>query len=160
LLGFRSLRLPGRTDPLVAVGGFDSDRRGVPPATNDAGWPVRGVSGGRPPGWHDKRVDGEARRTDPLVALRGLKLNPGLAVYLRRWVGEGRPGDKATPVASAEGGQPGRQWRVRDRLSEADVRELVEAFRTGTTKHELVERYGISLSSVKRVLRRCRVGLP
>jgi DNA invertase Pin-like site-specific DNA recombinase len=83
-------------------------------------------------------------------------LNPGLTVYLRRWVEQGRTGDEATPVALAERCQSGRQWRVRDRLSEAEVRQLVKAFQAGTTKHELAERYGISLSSVKRVLRRQR----
>jgi DNA invertase Pin-like site-specific DNA recombinase len=94
------------------------------------------------------------------VALRGLKLNPGLAVYLRKWVEEGRPADKATSVASLAGPPPGRQWRVRDRLGEADACELVEAFRGGTSKHKLAEQYGISLSSVKRVLRRRRAALP
>jgi len=43
---------------------------------------------------------------------------------------------------------------VRKRLSEADLAELVASFRAGTPKHELAARYGVSLSSVKRVLRR------
>jgi hypothetical protein len=42
---------------------------------------------------------------------------------------------------------------VRDRLSDADVRELETRFRAGTAKHVLASEYGISLSSVKRVLR-------
>jgi hypothetical protein len=42
---------------------------------------------------------------------------------------------------------------VRERLGEAGVAELVASRRTGTPLMELAERYGISLSSVKRVLR-------
>lgn len=45
---------------------------------------------------------------------------------------------------------------VRERLSKADLSELVTSFRDGTPKHELAVQYGISLSSVKRVLRNAR----
>jgi hypothetical protein len=37
-------------------------------------------------------------------------------------------------------------------LSDTDLVELVAAFRSGTPKQVLAERYGISLSSVKRLL--------
>ena len=43
--------------------------------------------------------------------------------------------------------------RVADRLGQRAVRELVEAFDAGTSKWRLAEQYGISLSSVKRLLR-------
>jgi hypothetical protein len=43
--------------------------------------------------------------------------------------------------------------RVVDRLGEQAVRELVEAFHAGTSKWRLAERYGISVSSVKRIIR-------
>lgn len=42
--------------------------------------------------------------------------------------------------------------RVADRLGEATVRELIEARRAGTKLRELVDRYGISESSVKRLI--------
>jgi hypothetical protein len=42
------------------------------------------------------------------------------------------------------------------KLDEADVRQLVGSFRAGTAKRILAERYGISESSVKRLLRRYR----
>lgn len=45
---------------------------------------------------------------------------------------------------------------VRERLGEAGLADLVASFRAGTPKHELATRYGISLSSVKRVLRQRR----
>jgi uncharacterized protein (DUF433 family) len=47
-----------------------------------------------------------------------------------------------------------RSMRVRDRLSETDVDEILSQFVAGMTRQALVERYGISLSSVKRLLRR------
>ena len=43
--------------------------------------------------------------------------------------------------------------RVRVRLGDAAVDELVAAFVAGTTREMLVDRYGVSLSSVKRLLR-------
>jgi DNA-binding Lrp family transcriptional regulator len=43
-----------------------------------------------------------------------------------------------------------------DRLGEQIIRELLRDSRTGTTHRALAEHYGISLSSVKRVLRRHR----
>ena len=52
---------------------------------------------------------------------------------------------------------PQRQrWRLVDRLGEQIIRDLLRDSRTGTTHRALAERYGISLSSVKRVLRRHR----
>jgi uncharacterized protein (DUF433 family) len=44
--------------------------------------------------------------------------------------------------------------RERERLSETEVAELVSQFVAGITRQALVERYGLSLSSVKRLLRR------
>jgi DNA invertase Pin-like site-specific DNA recombinase len=52
---------------------------------------------------------------------------------------------------------PQRQrWRLVDRLSEQIIRDLLRDRQTGTTHRALAERYGISLSSVKRVLRQHR----
>jgi FixJ family two-component response regulator len=46
-----------------------------------------------------------------------------------------------------------RPWRVGDRLSEADLERVIAAFTAGTSKRKLAERYGISESSVKRLIR-------
>lgn len=54
-------------------------------------------------------------------------------------------------------GRSDREWRVSDRLSEDQLRQLVDAFRTGTPKRKLAEDYGISESSVKRLIRKHRV---
>jgi hypothetical protein len=53
-------------------------------------------------------------------------------------------------------GRSQQQWQVMDRLSEADRRLLVQAFKGGTPKWKLAEQYGVSLSSVKRLLRKHR----
>jgi hypothetical protein len=45
------------------------------------------------------------------------------------------------------------QWRLGDRLYEADMERLIAAFTAGTPKRKLAERYGISESSVKRLIR-------
>jgi hypothetical protein len=47
---------------------------------------------------------------------------------------------------------PGR-WRLVDRLGEPIVLGLLQDSRTGITRRGLTERYGISLGSVKRLLR-------
>ena len=46
-----------------------------------------------------------------------------------------------------------RRWRLVDRLGEQITRELLTDSRSGTPQRELAERYGISVSSVKRILR-------
>jgi DNA invertase Pin-like site-specific DNA recombinase len=52
---------------------------------------------------------------------------------------------------------PQRQrWRLVDRLGEQIIRDLLRDRHAGTTHRALAERYGISVSSVKRVLRRHR----
>jgi hypothetical protein len=43
---------------------------------------------------------------------------------------------------------------VHSRLGQAAIDELVASFRAGTPKRKLAESFGISLSSMKRVLRR------
>lgn len=50
-------------------------------------------------------------------------------------------------------GQAGRVWRVRDRLRAEDIEKIIEEFRAGKPKHVLAEQYGISLSSIKVLLR-------
>lgn len=47
-----------------------------------------------------------------------------------------------------------RSWQIKDRLTPADIDQLVESFKAGTTIPDLVARYGISRSSVKTLLRK------
>jgi len=55
-------------------------------------------------------------------------------------------------LPSADGPNP-RAWHVGDRLSPADIKTLVRSFLAGTTIRVLAERYRISTTSVKRLLR-------
>ena len=70
---------------------------------------------------------------------------------------QARPGEQVSSVRSA---QSPRGWRVGDRLSAADTEQLVAAFTAGTSKRKLAERYGISESSVKRLIRQYRASKP
>lgn len=47
----------------------------------------------------------------------------------------------------------GRDWRLRDRLSDEDLQAIIAEFLAGTPKHVLAHRYSISLSSLKNILR-------
>jgi hypothetical protein len=47
-------------------------------------------------------------------------------------------------------------WQVSDRLSAQDIERLLQAFRAGTPKWQLAEMYGVSLTSVKRLVRQSR----
>ena len=62
---------------------------------------------------------------------------------------QAQPSDVALSVRSAK--SP-RQWRIGDRLSDADVQELIAAFTAGTSKKKLAERHGISRASVRRLV--------
>jgi hypothetical protein len=44
-------------------------------------------------------------------------------------------------------------WRVHDRLSEEEVSTIIDQSRAGTPKQALADRFGVSLSSVKLLLR-------
>jgi len=57
------------------------------------------------------------------------------------------------PVPSLRSDLSHRPWRVGDRLSEIDTERLIATFTAGTSKRKLAERYGISESSVKRLIR-------
>lgn len=57
------------------------------------------------------------------------------------------------PVSVRSTGRVGRVWALTDRLSDADVQAMIEKFQAGTPKQKLAALYGISLSSVKRLLR-------
>jgi hypothetical protein len=59
-------------------------------------------------------------------------------------------------VRSVRSEQAPRVWRVRDRLSEADIRSLIcliSRYREGVTTRELAEYFNIGITSVKRLLR-------
>jgi DNA-directed RNA polymerase specialized sigma24 family protein len=68
-------------------------------------------------------------------------------------------GDQADDPGVESTGRGGRDVTpVRERLGEDKFRELVECRRSGMLLQEIATRYGISLSSVKRVVRRFESG--
>ena len=62
--------------------------------------------------------------------------------------------DQAAEPGVACTAHGGGRIPVRERLSDQDVDDLVHRFRAGTPKHKLASYYGISLSSVKRLLKK------
>jgi hypothetical protein len=77
-------------------------------------------------------------------------LNDQLARYLRERPTEHERSPKPAPSFPSYHAPP---WRVRDRLSEQDIADLIAAFKAGTPKHELARHYGIRLRSLKKLLR-------
>jgi hypothetical protein len=77
-------------------------------------------------------------------------LRPMLEV-LRR-IEEGDKKDEPGGVESRESCSS----RPSDRLSDADMCEIVDRFRAGVPKHKLAAEHGMSLSTMKRILRRVR----
>jgi len=57
------------------------------------------------------------------------------------------------------GRAPG-SWRVSDRLTDEGAQKLIAEFLSGTPKHVLADRYTVSLSTVKRILRKHGVRRP
>jgi DNA-directed RNA polymerase specialized sigma24 family protein len=62
--------------------------------------------------------------------------------------------DEPGGVRSVRSEQAPRVWRVRDRLSEADIRSLISRYQEGVTARELAEYFNIGMTSVKRLLRK------
>jgi hypothetical protein len=87
-----------------------------------------------------------------MVDLRGRLSNPDIQDIVTHTA-------KLAPPVPADHGstssprQTSRRCRLVDRLGEQIIQELVADSRTGATKRELAERYGVSLSSVKRITR-------
>jgi len=87
-----------------------------------------------------------------LVELRGRLSNPetrSLLVKLDALASRINAEDRDVPQSN----RVPRRWRLIDRLGEQTVLDLLRDSRTGITQRGLAERYGISVSSVKRLLR-------
>jgi DNA-directed RNA polymerase specialized sigma24 family protein len=82
-------------------------------------------------------------------------LNPALRRYLREWRLRD-PAEVQLRLAEVVSScpEPEAPFRVTDRLTTEAEQTLVAGFMAGTSKRELAEQYGISESSVKRLLRR------
>jgi DNA invertase Pin-like site-specific DNA recombinase len=66
-----------------------------------------------------------------------------------------QPGEQQHEASEVTWGRtPGVRQRVRDRLTDADIELLIADFLAGTSKRVLADRYEISFSTVKRILRK------
>jgi DNA-directed RNA polymerase specialized sigma24 family protein len=92
------------------------------------------------------------RRSSTVVAQAGQKLNPALRRYLRNWRLRD-PAETQARAAAAIKPLPERVSRVSDRLTDEQQQAIIASFQAGTSKQTLAERYGTSISSVKRLLR-------
>jgi site-specific DNA recombinase len=88
-----------------------------------------------------------SKRPDLLVDLRKV------AEQLDQLAREGAAGERQS-VRSV--GKLGHVHGVRARLAKADIQEIILSFAEGTPRYQLAEKYGISLSSVGRLLRQER----
>lgn len=87
------------------------------------------------------------------VAQAGQRLNPALRRYLREWRVRDLD-DTRLRVAEAVSSRPEPPglWKLADRLTEDDERALVASYLGGATQKALAEQYGMSRSSLKRLL--------
>lgn len=84
-----------------------------------------------------------------MVHLRGHKLNSDLLEWLKTHPYlENEDYYRTKSVAYRA-----TATKLKDRLSDEKIDELVTAFQTGVAKHALAERYGINIKSVKKLLR-------
>jgi hypothetical protein len=80
-----------------------------------------------------------------------------LLVDLDRVVQQLKHGDGDTSSRSVQStGRLRRARGLQDRLTDADIRQIILSFQGGTPRYKIAAQYGISLSSVGRLLRKCR----
>ncbi len=89
------------------------------------------------------------------VELRGRLSNPE-AVETVALATQAMTGIKIHHGSTASRPVAHRRWRLVDRLGEQIISDLLRDSGVGATQRTLAERYGISLSSVKRLTRRPR----
>jgi DNA invertase Pin-like site-specific DNA recombinase len=85
------------------------------------------------------------------VDLRGRLSNPLIAGKVRE-AGAAVAGVKGADPEATRAISRGRRWRIVDRMGQQIINDLIADRSTGVSKAKLAERYGISLSSVKRLL--------
>jgi len=91
-----------------------------------------------------------SNRCDLLEQLRKV------AVILSGACGDSAAGTGGEPVTAP----PTRLYRLRDRFSPGDVHAMIELYGSGATVQQVAERFGVSESSVKRLLRQNTVARP
>jgi hypothetical protein len=86
------------------------------------------------------------------VEERGHFLNPRLASYLREYTEARKASDTASITSANSDSLSPTVWRVRDRLTDDQITTLVSRFQAGELQKDLADEYGVSRSTVKRLL--------
>jgi hypothetical protein len=87
------------------------------------------------------------------LATAYLNPSPQLKQHVNRLPGlASRPNQNPDPNRTTRPGM-GTAWALNRRLSEATRAAIIADYRAGTRQQTLADRHGISLSSVKRLLR-------
>ena len=73
---------------------------------------------------------------------------------VRAWKEIDDPASDCNKTVTTVDGKTASPAYLRSRLSEADVTELIDAYRSGTTAKALAERYGVHYSTIKKKLRK------
>lgn len=85
-----------------------------------------------------------------MVGLSGINENAQLVRVLREGPAAVPPAPRNPSDVSC---QRHRRWKIRDRFSDDESAQMVGASKGGTPKHVLAKRYGMNLSSLKKLLR-------
>jgi hypothetical protein len=94
--------------------------------------------------------------------LRRYSNRPELIKPLRAVLKRVRAHDGGTDANSGRGepsrtiASPSEPWRLRDRLSEEQVEQLIAEYHAGATIMDVAARYGLGTTTVKRLLRQRR----
>jgi len=103
-----------------------------------------------------KQAQGNRGRSlNAVEVLRRYSNRPDLLGPMLEVLSRIEDGDSEDEPGEVESREPG-SVRPSDRLSEADVCRIVDRFRAGTPKHKLAAEFAMSLSTMKRLLRRYR----
>jgi hypothetical protein len=94
--------------------------------------------------------------TNSVEVLRRYSNRPDLLGPMLDVLKRGAEGDRTDEPGVRSTGNRIGSAPIRDRLSESDVCMIIKRFRAGAAKHKLAVEYGMSLSTMKRLLREHR----
>ncbi len=87
------------------------------------------------------------------MGLSGLRLNTSLVAYLHRCADATEQGQVLSAPAVRPSAYTAPKRHLRDRLAADQVEQLLADYRVGVLRRDLAEQYGISISSLARVVR-------
>ena len=106
-------------------------------------WPRTAISCGTP-----------ARTSFDQVGLGRQKLNRGAAAHLRRCAEAVERGDRLSAPPTRPTVYTAPKRHSHDRLTDDEIDRLIASYRGGAGRSDLAEQFGISVSTIARLLRR------